>query len=183
MTSVYRENKIQGGFSPSSRSGWSHRMEMEKMQVLCRSSQAPKALCLAGNRGFACQQRALHQWGARMGAGRHVSGPDPGPDRQVGDGRGCRDNQVSHCPGCRAWGHNQHPPSHTLDRSTGLFWVPQPIFSSMPTSTVEVLISLALSISASPSAFPPARLLSSSSSSPSSSSSRPSPAHGLTLSL
>lgn len=121
--------------------------------------------------------------GARMGAGRHVLGPDPGPDRQVGDGRGCRDNQVSHCPGCRAWGHNQHPPSHTLDRSTGLFWVPQPIFSSMPTSTVEVLISLALSISASPTAFPPARLLSSSSSSPSSSSSRPSPAHGLTLSL
>lgn len=36
MTSVCRENKIQGGFSPSSRSGWSHRMEMEKMQVLCR---------------------------------------------------------------------------------------------------------------------------------------------------
>lgn len=183
MTSVCRENKIQGGFSPSSRSGWSHRMEMEKMQVLCRSSQPPQGAVPGGQQRVCMPTTGLAPMGARMGAGRHVSGPDPGPDRQVGDGRGCRDNQVSHCPGCRAWGHNQHPPSHTLDRSTGLFWVPQPIFSSMPTSTVEVLISLALSISASPSAFPPARLLSSSSSSPSSSSSRPSPAHGLTLSL
>jgi hypothetical protein len=56
-------------------------------------------------------------------------------------------------------GHQEHTHPSTLDRSTGLFWVPQPIFSSMPTSTVEDLISLALSISAAPSAFPRSRLL------------------------
>lgn len=81
MTSVCRENKIQGGFFSRR-----DRMEMEKMQVLSCAGPARHSalLCLARNRGFACQQRALHQWGPRMGAGRHLSGPGPGPDRASG---------------------------------------------------------------------------------------------------
>lgn len=68
MTSVCRENKIQGGFSPSSRSGWSHRMEMEKMQVLRRSSQAPQGAVPGGQQRVCMPATGLAPMGGRAWA-------------------------------------------------------------------------------------------------------------------